>query len=76
MPSHAWLDGEAFDPETTEMMGGVYNEAIKRLGPATPPLVLETVASRIIEATRRGERDPQAILRHAIIGLDPSATDS
>lgn len=76
MPSKQWNDGEAFDPETTEMMGRIYSEAIERLGPKTPSLVLETIASRIIEATRRGERDPQAILQHAVTGLDPSSIDS
>ncbi|MGH6771635.1 MAG: hypothetical protein ACRECO_21755 [Xanthobacteraceae bacterium] len=69
MPVHELIQGAAFEPETTELMGRAYEAARLQLGPAQPATVLETVAKRIIEATRRGERDPEKLTAIALRGL-------
>jgi hypothetical protein len=70
MPVHQLIQGAAFEPETTALMGGAYEAARLRLGAVQPAAVLETVAKRIIEAARRGERDPERLTAFALRGLD------
>ena len=70
MPVHQLIEGAAFEPETTEVMGRAYEAARLRLGASQPATVLETVAKRIIEAARKGERDPDRLIALALRGLD------
>jgi hypothetical protein len=60
----------SFDPETTRLMGEAFDAVCAYLGPSQSPLVYEEAAGRIIDAARRGERDPM-MLRAA--GLTPRA---
>jgi len=69
MPTHELIQGAAFEPETIELMGRAYEAARRRLGVGQPAAVLETVAKRIIEAARRGERDPEKLTASALRGL-------
>ena len=69
MSVHKLIQGAAFQPETIELMGRAYEAARLRLG-VQPATVMETVAKRIIEAARRGERDPEKLTAIALRGLD------
>jgi hypothetical protein len=70
MTVHRLIEGAAFEPETTALMGRAYEAARRELGKAAPAPVLETVAKRIIEAARAGERDPEKLKAIALRGLD------
>jgi hypothetical protein len=50
---------EEFDYEVRQAMGAAFNDACKALDDTgQPPIVRDVMASRIIEAARQGERDP------------------
>jgi hypothetical protein len=70
MSVHRLIQGAAFEPETTAIMGRAYEAARDQLGDAQPATVLETVAKRIIEAARAGERDPERLVGFALRGLN------
>lgn len=70
MAIHQLIQGAAFEPETTALMGRAYEAAQLRLGAGQPPAVLETIAKRIIESARRGERDPEKLTAFALRGLE------
>jgi hypothetical protein len=70
MTIHPLIQDAAFDPEAVALMGAVYESARKQLGAGQSALVLETVARRILEAGRRGERDPDKLMAFALRGLD------
>lgn len=70
MSIHQLIQDSAFDPETIAIMGRAYETARARLGPDQPRPVLETVAKRILEAARRGERDHDKLTAVALRGLD------
>jgi hypothetical protein len=70
MNIHPVIEEAAFEPEAVLQMGRAYEAARKRLGTATPATVLETVAKRIVEAAKLGERDPQRLTSFALRGLD------
>jgi hypothetical protein len=70
MTIHQLIEGAAFEPETTAIMGRAYEAAIRNLGPAPPPTVLETIAKRILDATQAGERNPETLTAVALRGLD------
>jgi hypothetical protein len=51
-----------FDDRTTEIMGKAFDAACKDLhDTGQPSIVYEVVASRIIEAAKSGERDPEKL---------------
>ena len=57
--------GFAFDDRVTQIMGEAFDSACKKLhDTGQPAIVNEVIARRIIEAAKRGERDP-ARLRNA-----------
>jgi hypothetical protein len=59
MPINQMLDNAAFDPAAVAALTSAYEDACAalNLNDGTAPLA-ETVAKRIIEHARRGERDP------------------
>jgi hypothetical protein len=64
------LQGQAFDPETIEVMGKAYDKAKRRLhDTGQPALVQEVIAKRIIDIAATGERDPDQIARRALEAL-------
>jgi hypothetical protein len=51
--------GADFDDEMTRLMGEAFDAACNEIHDAEPlNIVHETIAKRIIEAARKGERDP------------------
>jgi hypothetical protein len=71
MSSHRLIEGAAFEPEIVALLIQAYDAAVKRVGKGQPPLVLETLAKRIIEIAGNGERDPQKMIEYAIRGVEP-----
>lgn len=71
MSSHRLIEGAAFEPELIVLMTRAYQDAVKRVGKGQPPLVLETLAKRIIEVAGNGEHDPQKMVEYAIRGVEP-----
>ena len=69
MSIHQLITEGAFDPETVACMSRAYEAARVHLGDQ-PATVLETVARRIIDAARLGERDPETLAAAALRGLD------
>ena len=70
MTVHRLIEGAAFEPETTALMGRAYEAAVRRLGTVPPDTVLETLAKRIVDAARAGERNPEKLTDFALRGLD------
>jgi hypothetical protein len=64
----AFIAPGSFDPEVTRLMGEAFDAVCEYIGPSKPPQVYEDAALRILDAVRRGERDP-LLLRAA--ALDP-----
>jgi hypothetical protein len=65
----------AFYPETVNVMGQAYDEAIANLnqeGAASELFVRELVAKRIIKMARRGEADRERLCKSAISGFAKS----
>jgi hypothetical protein len=71
MSPHRLIEGAAFEPEIIVLMTRAYQDAVKRVGKGQPPLVLETLAKRIIEVAGSGERDLQKMIEYAVRGVDP-----
>lgn len=71
MSPHRLIEGAAFEPEVLKLLIQAYDAAVKRAGKGQPPLVLETMAKRIIEIAGSGERDPQKMVEHAVRGVEP-----
>ncbi len=71
MSPHRLIEGAAFEPEVVALMIRAYDAAVKRVGKDQPPLVLETVARRIIDHAGGGERDPQKLVEYAVLGVAP-----
>jgi len=62
------IHAAAFDPEITRIIGLAYEQECTSL--ASDDLsVRETIAKRIIEAARRGERDVENLAAYALEGL-------
>jgi hypothetical protein len=62
VPIRYYLDGERFDPETTRVLGIVFETAIQALhnwGVVDPPR--EATARAIIGFAKAGERDPERL---------------
>jgi hypothetical protein len=50
---------EAFDPETTRVLGSAFDMACAVIGRTVQPTVVrEAIARKIVEAAKHGERDP------------------
>jgi hypothetical protein len=71
MSPHRLIEGAAFDPEVIVLMTRAYQAAVKRVGRGQPPVVLETLAKRIIEIAGGGERDLQKMIDYAVRGVEP-----
>jgi hypothetical protein len=60
-----------FDPEALATMVEAFDAAYKALDDmGQPKIVLEIIAERIIEAARRGERDPVRLVKAALPWLE------
>jgi hypothetical protein len=76
MPIRAYLDGaDGFDPETIHLIGIAFEMALASLR-STPDCadpVRETVARKIVELVKAGERDPERLcesaLKHFALGV-------
>ena len=70
MPIVRLLEGSSFDPESLQVIVAAYEEARQALGlvDRSDPLT-ETVARKIIEVAKTGERDPKVIRQRAIDDL-------
>ena len=70
MPIVRFLEGNSFDPESLQVIVAAYEEARQALGlvDRSDPLT-ETVARKIIEVAKTGERDPKVIRQRAIDDL-------
>lgn len=66
----------SFDSDTTRSMGAAFDVACKamhRLG--ADETVQETIAKRIVDAAKKGERDPARLYEQALLalGIDETA---
>jgi hypothetical protein len=62
--------GGVFDDNVTEIMGHAFESACTSLHDrGQPEIVYEVIAKRIIEAARRGERDPVRLRNIGLAGL-------
>lgn len=60
----------AFDDQTTRLLGEVYDAVCADLPDTSQPdIVREIVARRIIEAAKKGERDPARLRDVGIVAL-------
>jgi hypothetical protein len=66
-----FLKNCAFDSETTKAMGIAFDEACRDVQ-AQPDIVKEIMAKPIVEAAKRGERDPQRLCAKALDALGVS----
>jgi hypothetical protein len=68
---------QSFDAETTRAMGEAFDDICKHLHDrGQPEIVRDVIAKQIIEAAKRGERDPSR-LRDSVLasfGLKPTTT--
>ena len=74
-----FLRQNVFDPETTKVMGEAYDAACTELANGgSPALVKEVIAKRIIEAAKKGERDPKRLCAKALdaLGLNRPTADT
>ena len=71
MSPHRLIEGAAFEPEVIALLIRAYEAAVKRVGKGQPPVVLETLAKRIIEVAGDGERDLQKMVDYAVRGVGP-----
>ncbi len=63
-------DASAFDDYATRVMGEALDAACDEVqADNLPDLVRETIAERIIEAAKRGERDPQRLCSIALTAM-------
>jgi hypothetical protein len=67
MPIRQYLNGEQFDPEATRIMGVAFEVARVSLGTRDrDDIVDETIAKRIIELAKAGERDVDRLCECAL----------
>jgi hypothetical protein len=74
MPIRTYLEGFRFDPETVRLMGIAYEMALvalQRTGGNVNP-TRDTLAQKIIELAKAGERDPERLCEAALQALRPS----
>ena len=77
MPIRSYLEGHRFDDETTRLMGIAFEMAVVVLqhteGTVSP--TRQTVAKKIIELAKAGERDPERLCEGVLQqGRAPSHT--
>ena len=66
----------AFDAEATQTMGNAYDIACRSLRPnGRLPVIQELLASKIVQAAQRGERDPERLAAVALEFLGPFHSD-
>jgi hypothetical protein len=65
------LDDGVFEPEATALMGEAFEAACQALHFPEDRSVREVIATRIIAAARRGERDPWRLMSLALEGHIP-----
>jgi hypothetical protein len=66
-----WIDRSLFDDYVTSVMGEAFDAACAELQDNNlSQLVREIIAERIIEATKRGERDPQLLCSIGIAAMN------
>lgn len=62
--------GTIFDDHATEAMGEAFDSARQALhDKGQPQIVYEVIATRIVDAARKGERDPKELRRAGLAGL-------
>jgi hypothetical protein len=62
-----------FDDGLTQLMGDAFEEACRELhDKGQPPVVQEVLAKRILDAVRRGERDPKRLRDAALSAIRPN----
>ena len=62
--------GTVFDDHATEIMGEAFDAACRELhDKGQPTIVYEVIAKRIIEAAKKGERDPARLRNIGLSGL-------
>jgi hypothetical protein len=68
MPITIFLNGHKFDPETKRVMGVAFEmtRAALRLADRED-LVVEIIASKIIELAKAGERNPDLLCERALL---------
>jgi hypothetical protein len=65
--------GTVFDENATKIMGEAFDSACKELhDKGQPQIVYEVIAKRIIDAAKKGERDPIQLRKAGLtaLGLD------
>jgi hypothetical protein len=70
----SFWQGDEFDAEAIQAMGKAFEAACKDLnGHGQPDLVREIIAKRILEAAKKGERDPNRLHAKALdaLGITP-----
>ena len=78
MPIYRLLTNEtAFTPEDITAIEGVFEAALRELGlvDRSDPLA-EMVAKRLIELAKRGDRDPDRLLRAVLALFDGSTREA
>jgi hypothetical protein len=71
MSPHSLIEGAAFEPEVVALMIRAYDAAVLRIGKGQPPVVLETLAKRIVDIAGGGERNLQKLVEYAVLGVEP-----
>jgi hypothetical protein len=67
MSIHSFMTVGEFDPEALAALGEAFDAALEALDDlGQPKIVREVIAQRIIEAARRGERDPARLVEAAL----------
>jgi hypothetical protein len=77
MPIRHYLQGHRFDPETARLLGVAFEMAIVALqqGDGMVSATRDTVAQKIIELAKAGERDPEQLCDKALKATQPVARD-
>ena len=73
MPISRLTKGGVFDPEHITAMTTAFEDVLRAVGliDRSDPLV-ESVAKKIVDAAKKGERDPQRLRDQVLMDLKPS----
>jgi len=67
-----FVEPGAFDPETMRLLGQAFESVCAQLHDTGQPLIVrEVIAKRIIEAAKRGERDPDRLAAAVLDAYTP-----
>jgi hypothetical protein len=69
MPIRPYLNGEGFDPEAVRLMGLAFEMALASLRFECIDPLRETLARKVIELAKAGERDPERLCDGALKDL-------